>query len=112
MTVITYKTMNLTREPTVGRLKVQIYLNQANRRSYYSYGTDDPKVFPFHDSCLEVFCRTLFGHEDVRQIDNDILFSAMSQLDGWRALEVDYGGILGKEQFWDCLPGEEVCSLL
>jgi hypothetical protein len=78
----------------------------------FSYDSTQSPVFPFHDSCLIVLCRALFGHEDVSELDKDILYAALWQLNGendWRgSLKVDYGGIMGMEQTWECIPGEEV----
>jgi hypothetical protein len=77
---------------------------------------EDTIVFPFHETCSKVLCRSLFGHENVTEIDKDILYSVLSQLNGegysrlMRKLNVDYGGIEGMEQVWDCISGEEVRS--
>jgi hypothetical protein len=77
-----------------------------------SYDSDiDIIAFPFHETCLKVLCRSLFGHENVMMIDKDILHSVFSQLKGEMypcQLLVDYGGIEGMEQIWDCISGEEV----
>jgi hypothetical protein len=70
-------------------------------------------VFPLHESCFAVLCRSLVGHEDITELDKDILYSVFSQLNkgGYsRHLDVDYGGIQGMEQTWDCISGEEVRS--
>jgi hypothetical protein len=85
----------------------------ADPISYHAYNSNEILVFPFHETCFKVLCRSFFGHENVTKIDKDILYSVLSQLndeDYSRYLDVDYGEIEGMEQTWDCISGEEVRS--
>jgi hypothetical protein len=84
--------------------------DSADIGSFNSSVPSDIVVFPFHESCLVVLCRVLSGHDDVTEIDKDILYAALWQLTKGvsRSLCVDYGGIQGMDQTWESIPGEEV----
>lgn len=79
--------------------------------SFYSFNTNLIPVFPFHEACYRLLARSLFGDDDVEQIDKDALYSAMSQLLNYlpRSLKLDYGDLVSIEQTWECRSGEEVC---
>lgn len=75
-----------------------------------SYGFSDLSAFPFHWCCFEILIRVLTGSTEIGQIDKDLLYHVMLGLSPQysRYLEIDYGNLTGVEQFWDCVPGEEV----
>jgi hypothetical protein len=78
---------------------------------YFSSDPNDMYAFPFHEACYKILSRRL-GCDDEKGIDKDVLYSVMKQngKDYGRYLDLNYGGIQGMKQFWECLPGEEVCS--
>ncbi|ORY11166.1 hypothetical protein BCR34DRAFT_333826 [Clohesyomyces aquaticus] len=77
---------------------------------FVSYDEDVPPAYPFHEACYRLFCHALFGHEDMNQIDKDVMYSTMRSLSGDRdtsCLSLDYGGMEGPEHTWYCISGEE-----
>jgi hypothetical protein len=108
--------MILVKNPTLGMLDAFLrkWLDRADQLSYDS--EEDTIVFPFHEICFDVLVQSLFCHENASKIDKDILYSVLSQLNGGGSsrrllkLNVDYGGIEGMEQTWDCISGDEVRS--
>jgi hypothetical protein len=78
---------------------------------YFSSDPNDMYAFPFHEACYKILSRRL-GCDDEKGIDKDVLYSVMKQngKEYGRCLDLNYGGIQGMKQFWECLPGEEVCS--
>ena len=80
---------------------------------YHSYNQDDMIGYPFHETCYDIFAKNL-GCMDKQEIDKDVLYTAMSQKCGAddSALQLDYGCIEGKDQYWSCAMGYEVCENL
>jgi hypothetical protein len=78
---------------------------------YTTWHRDEILGFPFHEVCYDILAIHL-GYKDRQEIDKDVLYSAMSQnvLDHNSALNIDYGAIEGKEQYWSCESGYEVCA--
>ncbi|KAF2119207.1 hypothetical protein BDV96DRAFT_567199 [Lophiotrema nucula] len=82
---------------------------------FSSYDENALPAFPFHETCYELLARALFGEPDTTRIDKDVLYSIFTPLcdDYARSLDqVDYGGIEGIDQTWECIQGEEysVCD--
>ncbi|OJD15883.1 hypothetical protein AJ78_03901 [Emergomyces pasteurianus Ep9510] len=78
--------------------------------SCYTHGwNNDIPAFPFHWCCFEILTRVLTGSTDICKINKDILYNVMIGLspEYERRLAIDYGSILGVEQFWGSVPGEE-----
>ena len=76
-----------------------------------SVNEDMSPVFPFHEACYQLLARRLFNIPDIRRIDKDTLYSAMSRLyqSEWAStLNLNYGHSNVMEQFWLCILGEEV----
>ena len=67
-------------------------------------------TFPFHEACYRVLARHM-GYQDPEEINKDILHEVMCEYseDCLSNLELDFGGLV-VQQFWNCTPGEEVCS--
>ncbi|KAH7110305.1 hypothetical protein B0J11DRAFT_573468 [Dendryphion nanum] len=79
---------------------------------FYSYDKNSTAVFPFHEVCYKLLCRAIFGHENIKKINKDIMYSTMQSLsleNFPKALDVYYGEITGQDQFWECMSGEEYC---
>lgn len=78
---------------------------------FYSYDRTRTPAFPFHEVCYKLLCRNIFGHEDISEIDRDIMYGAMRSLaegEWLSSLDICYGDISGCEQWWDSVSGEEV----
>ncbi|KLJ06740.1 hypothetical protein EMPG_17772 [Blastomyces silverae] len=77
--------------------------------SYASGGCDFPPNFPFHWCCFEILTRVVTGSTATGSIDKDILYRSMIGLSPpyARSLSISYGTLLGVEQFWASVPGEE-----
>ncbi|KAF4969875.1 hypothetical protein FSARC_2970 [Fusarium sarcochroum] len=66
------------------------------------------RVFPIHDACFSILTRALTGSIDNDLLKKDILYEVMERLvSSNSALDIDYGGIAGPEQFWVSARGEE-----
>ncbi|KAF4341370.1 f-box domain protein [Fusarium beomiforme] len=66
------------------------------------------RVFPVHDACLSILAKNLTGSFDSNLIRKDILFEIMECLvSSNSALDIDYGSIVGPQQFWVSGRGEE-----
>ncbi|KAJ4253848.1 hypothetical protein NW762_010243 [Fusarium torreyae] len=66
------------------------------------------RVFPIHDACFSILTQALTGSTDSSLLKKDILYEVMECLvSSNSALDVDYGGIAGPEQFWVSAKGEE-----
>jgi hypothetical protein len=78
-------------------------------RCFDSYEPDEEPAFPFHEACYKLLSRDL-GFVDEKGLDRDVLYRILKQnVDRLaRGLSLDYGCIQGANQFWECLPGEEV----
>lgn len=80
--------------------------------AYWSYESDGDETcaFPFHEACFEVLARAL-GHKNYKGVDKDVMYGVMSNFvpSYARCLELPYGTVQTMGQFWECLPGEEVC---
>ncbi|KAL4947278.1 hypothetical protein BDW69DRAFT_190335 [Aspergillus filifer] len=76
--------------------------------SCYSGFTGAFLVYPFHEDCLEIFCRAIHGTPDTQLIDDHALDEAINKLRYMEeGLELDYGDINGPNEIWRCHPGEE-----
>lgn len=70
---------------------------------------DLARVFPIHDACFSILNRVLTGSTDSALLNKDILYEVMECLvSSNSALDIDYGGIIGPDQFWVSERGEEV----
>lgn len=79
--------------------------------SFFSYDKANMPAFPFHETCYKILCRTILGHENIKELDKDILYGAMRSLaegEWLSCLDICYGDISGNEQYWECVSGEEV----
>jgi hypothetical protein len=81
--------------------------------SRFSYRDDSfdglTRVFPIHDACFSILTRTLTGSIESDLLNKDSLYEVMECLvSSNSALDIDYGGILGPDQFWVSERGEEV----
>ncbi|KAG5664364.1 hypothetical protein KAF25_008098 [Fusarium avenaceum] len=66
------------------------------------------RVFPIHDACFSILNRVLTGSTDSALLSKDILYEVMECLvSSNSALDIDYGGIVGPDQFWVSERGEE-----
>ncbi|PVH97511.1 hypothetical protein DM02DRAFT_730513 [Periconia macrospinosa] len=77
---------------------------------YYSFNGDEDVCFPFHEKCYSLFARCMVGEKNEGEINKDALYDAMKHNTGGKyvdSLHLDYGGIEGPDQFWDCHSGEE-----
>ncbi|OJD14272.1 hypothetical protein ACJ73_09100 [Blastomyces percursus] len=82
----------------------------GNFFSCYIYGGGDcPSNFPFHWCCFEILTRAITGSTATGNIDKDTLYRAMIGLSPPYAgrLMISYGDLIGVEQFWESVPGEE-----
>jgi len=83
------------------------------RPSFYVFEPSGVATFPFHDCCLEILTKVITGLVDAGNIDKDVLYNAMASLalSGGSAtyLVLDYGDVLGRDQSWQSISGEEVC---
>jgi hypothetical protein len=87
--------------------------NDTGEGYHTCYFSSDPNgmfAFPFHEACYKILSRRL-SCDDEKGIDKDVLYNIMKQngKDLGVRLDLNYGGIQGMKQFWECLPGEEVC---
>lgn len=88
--------------------------NDPGMDSYECYtassGDTMNPTFPFHEACYRVLARHM-GYQDPEEINKDILHEVMCEYseDCLSNLELDFGGLV-VQQFWNCTPGEEVCS--
>lgn len=64
-------------------------------------------VFPFHRCCLEILTRFITKSTDTDALNKGALYHALFEVTGKQSIDFDYG-VRGQEQYWDCLPGEEV----
>jgi hypothetical protein len=102
----------------VGILRKHLYSLITNYpltyRIYYSYGVSDlpdPPVFPMHAGCVDILSRAILGVVDVARIRKEVLYDVMHELADFCRLDLKYGDITGADQDWQCVSGEEVCSL-
>jgi hypothetical protein len=101
----------------VSTIRFKSYLVfELTKTSYTSHWCDRPATFPFHKACFHVLTHAVLGESDITHIDKDAMYSAMDQIysvsSPTSGIGLDYGGILGMGQFWDCIPGEEVGSTI
>ncbi|KAM0327798.1 hypothetical protein ACHAPQ_007355 [Fusarium lateritium] len=69
------------------------------------------RVFPIHDACFSILTRALTGSIDGESLEHDILYEVMECLvSSTSALDIDYGGLIGPEQFWVSARGEEYAA--
>ncbi|OCL02984.1 hypothetical protein AOQ84DRAFT_326619 [Glonium stellatum] len=78
---------------------------------YHSFDPNETQVFPFHWCCFKILARALTGSPDTSKIDKDTLYNVMAELspDYGSSLQLEYGNINGREQFWESIAGEEFC---
>ena len=76
---------------------------------FFALEPDEEPAFPFHEACYKILSRNL-GFVDEKGLGRDVLYGVLKQnIDRYaRGLNLDYGCIQGANQFWECLPGEEV----
>ena len=85
--------------------------NDPQESQYSCYTTmsdDEDVVFPFHRRCLS-FMVMAIGEKREDVIDTKVLYTVFSQhREDWApALQLNYGGIVGPQQFWESVSGEE-----
>ncbi|PGH11856.1 hypothetical protein AJ79_04653 [Helicocarpus griseus UAMH5409] len=71
---------------------------------------DGEAAFPFHWCCFEILLKVITGLTDWRRIDKDALYNVLLGLTPHKygnSLEIDYGMIMGADQHWASIPGEE-----
>lgn len=89
--------------------------------SRYSF-PDEEFAAPFHPPCFQVFAQALrylrsgrvAGIAESEEVSKELLYEAMKRSYGGNYephLELDYGelGDVNSEQYWDNVPGYEVC---
>lgn len=66
--------------------------------------------FPCHGLCLQILAKAVVGKPDSRLLNPEILYEIMcdARKGGTSMLGIDYGDISGHDQWWNCMPGEEV----
>lgn len=77
---------------------------------YLAYGT--MRGFPCHGLCLQILAKAVLGKPDSRLLNPEILYEIMSdeRTCDSKSLKIDYGDISGQDQWWECMPGEEVSA--
>jgi hypothetical protein len=77
-----------------------------------AYTEGEDVSFPFHEACFEILARSL-GYARGREVDRDFMYwvfkARMNNARG--SLDLVYGLRSECGQFWENLPGEEVCLL-
>jgi hypothetical protein len=94
-----------------GKGLLESYFNKLTSRLSYRDDSFDglTRVFPIHDACFSILTRALTGSIDSHFLNKDILYEVMECLvSSNSALDIDYGGIVGPDQFWVSVRGEEV----
>jgi hypothetical protein len=77
-----------------------------------AYTEGEHVSFPFHEACFEILARSL-GYARGREVDRDAMYWVFkARMDDERgSLDLLYGLRSECRQFWENLPGEEVCLL-
>ncbi|KAK2755681.1 hypothetical protein FQN54_005830 [Arachnomyces sp. PD_36] len=87
--------------------------NHPEGKSFFGcYGEsshDEIRLIPFHWCCYEIFSKAATGSLDVKNIDREVLYDLMSEFSDGDDLGLEYGELLGRDQYWECVPGEEFC---
>ncbi|KAL4966154.1 uncharacterized protein BDV14DRAFT_199287 [Aspergillus stella-maris] len=69
-------------------------------------------IYPFHEDCLDIFCRAMHGTPDRHLMDMHALEEAINKFRYTdNGLRLDYGDINGPRQIWRCHPGEGYASI-
>ncbi|KAM0430870.1 hypothetical protein ACHAPT_005502 [Fusarium lateritium] len=76
---------------------------------YYPSEANKSSVFPFHKVCYRMLQRVVAYNKGSPSVDGGVLYTVMAGLSGQYStcLEINYGPISGREQFWEPHPGEE-----
>jgi hypothetical protein len=83
----------------------------AEQLSCTSYlGEEEQVCFAWHEACFGILCKSL--GVKVREVDRDVLYGVIRARmnDDRGSLDLRFGLKSECGQFWECLPGEEVCS--
>lgn len=76
---------------------------------YHVYEPEEETVtYPMHEACYGLLTQCI-ATKKMPNINKDVLYAIMQQNTEELApsLNLDYGGIEGPEQFWECFAGEE-----
>ncbi|KAM5386963.1 hypothetical protein ACJZ2D_000256 [Fusarium nematophilum] len=82
--------------------------NQPEETEVVCYD-DRSAVFPFHRVCHRMLEKAFISTKTALTIDRDVLFEVMARLSEQYStcLDINYGDISGRDQFWEPIPGEE-----
>lgn len=88
------------------------YPNRPEQREVDCYHASEPNrsaVFPFHNDCYLMLKRVQVSTKGPPPVDGDLLYKVMAGLSGQYStyLEINYGPVSGRDQFWEPIPGEE-----
>ncbi|KAJ5355395.1 uncharacterized protein N7496_012607 [Penicillium cataractarum] len=78
----------------------------------YVPSNDNEVVFPFHTHCMLVFEEAFkwsctHSRRGKESLDLTTLYKTATRIGSLTNLNLDYGGISGVDQCWECIPGEE-----